>query len=127
MTDRKKTCILIASSQPSIRSSLKLLLIEEGESYVVAVAGDSHELLKKIGSTTPDIVLLDWELLDRSTPVLINVISALEHKSTIIVLSPDADHRAEALHAGAHAFVDISTPPAELITTVENLVSAKNL
>ena len=74
MVDRGDICILIAASQLSLRKSLKMFLNEENGMCVVAEAGDSHELLKKVEATCPDVVLLEWDLLDRATPILIKAI-----------------------------------------------------
>ena len=111
MGDRDDKYILIASSQPSLRNGLKLLLDEENGLLVVATVADSHELIKKTESTLPDIVLLDWGLHERATPILVETISALKHLSAIIVLSIDADNRSASIEAGADAFVDGSDAP----------------
>ena len=121
MGDQKNICILIAAGHPSIRSGLKVLLNEESDLYVVAEAQDSHELLKKVESTCPDVILLDWDLLDRSTPILIKTIGTLDRKSVVVVLSADSDHQQPALDAGADAFVNISDPPRVLLAVINNL------
>jgi len=125
MGDQKDICILIAANQPSIRNGLKMLLNEESGLYVVAEAQDSHELLKKIESTCPNVILLDWDLLGRSTPILIKTIGSLDQKLVVIVLSPEADLQQAALDAGADAFVKTGDPPRELLTTINELFRAK--
>ena len=123
MGDQKNICILIAAGHPSIRSGLKVLLNEESDLYVVAEAQDSHELLKKVEATCPDVILLDWDLLDRSTPILIKTIGALDQKSAVVVLSAESDHRQSALDAGADAFVNIGDPPKELLVTINKILN----
>ena len=125
MGDRDDKYILIASSQPSLRNGLKLLLDEENGLLVVAAVADSHELIKKTESTLPDIVLLDWDLLGRATPILIKAISALEDHSAIIVLSVVADHRCASIEAGADAFVDISEPPGKLLVVINETLKVR--
>ena len=127
MGNQNDISILIAASQPAIRSSLKMLLNEESSLYVVAEAQDGHELLKKIESTCPDVVLLDWDLLDRATPILINTIGTLNNELVVIVLSPESDHHQAALDAGADAFVNTSDPPRQLLTTINELINQKQL
>ena len=122
MGDQKYNCILIAGNPPATRNALKLLLNEENGSYVVAEAGDSHELLKKIESTTPHVILLDWDLLHRATPILIKTIATLDQKSAVIVLSADSDHKQTTLDAGADAFVNIGDPPKELLVSINNII-----
>ena len=125
MGDQNDICILIASSLPATRNALKMLLNEQSDLYVIAEAGDSHELLKKIESTCPDVVLLDWDLLDRATPILIKTICASDQKLTTIVLGADIDHMESALEAGADVFVNMGDPPRELQTTINEIFKAK--
>ena len=125
MGDRDDTYILIASSQPALRKGLRVFLDEEYGLFVVAEAGDSHELIKKTESTLPDVVLLDWDLLERATPILIKAISALEDHSAIIVLSVVADHRCASIEAGADAFVDISEPPGKLLVVINETLKVR--
>ena len=127
MANQKNICILIAASQPAIRKGLKVLLNEESSFCVVAEAQDSHELLKKIESTCPNVVLLDWSLLDRATPILINTISSLDRKIVVIVLSTESDHHQAAIDAGANAFVNTADPPRELLITINELLNLKQL
>lgn len=121
MGEQNEHCILIAASMPATRNALKMLLTEESDLYVVTEAQDSHELLKKIESNSPDVVLLDWDLLDRATPILIKTIGALDQKTTIIVLSSEYDHQQSALNAGADAIVNIGDPPKELLVTINKI------
>jgi two-component system response regulator NreC len=121
MGDQSHICVLIAASHPSIRSGLRVFLNEQSDLYVIAEAQDSHELLKKVESTCPDVILLDWDILDRSTPILIKTISALDRKSAVIVLSAESDHQQAALDSGADAFVKIGDPPRELLAVINKL------
>ena len=117
--------ILIASSQPSLRNGLKLLLDEENGLLVVAAVADSHELIKKTESTLPDIVLLDWDLHERATPILINAISALENHSALIVLGVGGGNKSASIEAGADAFVDISEPPGKLLVVINETLKVR--
>jgi len=118
----KKIGILIATSQPSIRSGLKMLLTDESDRWVVAEAQDSHELLKKIEATCPQVVLLDWNLLNRATPILIKTICTLDQDTTLIVLSAESEHQQLALEAGADAFANIGKPPRDLVAIINEMV-----
>ena len=124
MVDQNEICILIAASPLATRSALKLLMNEQSGLKVVSEAQDSHELLKKIESTCPDVLLLDWEMLGRATPVLINAISTMNNELVMIVLSPEKDLEQAALDAGADAFVNTGDSPRELLNTINELISA---
>lgn len=118
----KGTTILIATSQQSLRSGLSVYLSSESNMCVVAEAHDSHELFKKIESTCPEIILLDWELLDRATPILINSISAIENNPSIIILSTEDNNKQAALDAGSDGYVNISHPPRLLADEINKVV-----
>ena len=121
MPDKKEVCVLIAASLPATRNALKILLNEQKGLKVVSEARDSHELLKKFESTRPDVLLLEWEMLGRATPVLINVISTSNQDIGIVVLSSEPAVQTEAIDAGADAFVNISDSPRELLKTIGEL------
>lgn len=126
MADHQKDIhILIAGNQAATRNALKMLLNEQSGLYVVAEAHDSHELLKKIESTCPDIVLLDWDLLDRATHILIKAVCALDEHIKILVLSAEPDHQQAALTAGADAVGDIGSSPRNLIAMINELSKTK--
>ena len=127
MPDKKEVCVLIAASLPATRKALKILLNEQEGLKVVSEAQDSHELLKKFESTCPDILLLEWEMLGRATPVLINVISTSNQDTGIVVLSSEPAVQAEAMDAGADAFVNTSDPPRELMKIVGELTKSKKI
>ena len=122
MSEQKEIGILIATSQPATQAGLKMLLKEESSRYILAEAQDSHELLKKIEATCPQVVLLDWDLLDRATPILIKTICTLDPDTTLIIISAEAEHRQPAIDAGAYAFSSMADPPRQLMTMIEELV-----
>ena len=125
MNSRQKICILIAASSLATRNALKMYLNEQPGLYVVDEAKDGHELLKRIESTGPDVVLLDWDLLDRATPILIKTMCAHEQELTIITLSAESDHQQIALDAGADAFINLGDSPRVLLTVIDELIQAK--
>ena len=123
MNDSNEIHILIATDRPVISSGLRFLLNEERDLYKVAEVRDGHELLKKIESICPDLLFLDWNLLDRATPMLINAIRAYKPDLRAVVFSPKSELQQIVLDAGATAFVDISHPPRELLSAIHRLLN----
>lgn len=121
MGNRNEIGILIAASLPATRNALKMYVSEQPDMHVISEAGDSHELFKKVESTSPNVVLLDWDLLDRATPILIKAMRALNQNHIVIVLSAENDHQSTALDAGADGFVNMGKPPQELLKTIHEL------
>ena len=127
MYDPNEIQILLATNRPATCNGLKSLLTQENTLYKVTTAQDGHELLKKIESIYPDLLLLDWDLLGRATPILISVVRAYKHNLQIIVFSPKSELKQPVLEAGANAFVDISYPPRELLTVMHRVCDPSNL
>ena len=121
MKSQRDLNTLIASNRPSTRSALKILLKEQSDLIVISEAQDGHELLKKIESTCPDLILLDWDLLDRATPILIKTVCELNQNLKVILLTANSDHKQAAIDAGADAYVNIGDSPTVLLETIKNL------
>lgn len=110
--------ILVADSQPRVRFALRVLLEQQPGLQVVGEAADSRELLAQVGSRSPDLVLLGWEL-----PGLLPVDSLLALRKIrsdlqVIALSGRPEARQMALDAGANAFVSKSDPPERLLAAI---------
>lgn len=104
-----------------------MYLNEQRKMKVVAEAHDGHELIKRTESTCPHLVLLDWDLIDRATPVLINAIYALDQEIIIVIISSKSDNQKAALDAGADAFVKLGDPPDYLMDTISRLIPQNKL
>ncbi len=118
--------ILLADDQIDIRSALRLLLEQDESSWqVVQEVENFSQLLKEVEVHHPDMILLDWELqgfapLSRATarqprPDIIGELKALRPELKIMVLSGRIESQAEALAAGADAFVSKGDPPEMLL------------
>jgi len=110
--------ILIADPQLSVRSALKIFLLQEPDLTVVAEASDSQELLAKIETAHPDLVLLDWELPGQPIETVLPSLRAIDPQLAAIALSGRSESERIALAAGANAFVSKTDPPARLLTAI---------
>jgi DNA-binding NarL/FixJ family response regulator len=100
---------------------VRLLLEERLESDVVGEAADSHELLARLASLQPDIIVLDWELPGFSADGPLDALGELECPPKVIVLDAHPETEKAALAAGADAFVSKGEPPRRLLTAVQAL------
>jgi DNA-binding NarL/FixJ family response regulator len=112
--------VIVADDQPEVCSALKLLLEEKPNVKVIFEAKTSYELLWRVKSECPDLVLLDWELPGTKPKDLISVLQSICPNLSIIVLSSTPQTRKIALEAGATGFVCKSEPPEQLLTALEN-------
>jgi DNA-binding NarL/FixJ family response regulator len=123
---KQRVRILIADHQSAVRSALRLLLEERLELDVVGEAADNQELRAKLKNLRPDIVLLDWDLLARSTAVPKHAFLGLDHQAKLLVLGAQPESGPAALAAGADAFVSKGDPPKRLLTALRALMVEGN-
>ena len=117
--------VLIVDDQPRARQSLKALLATWPLIGAMREAANGEEAIGSVEQARPDIVLMDVHM-----PVM-NGLEATrrikEHwpQVRIIALSIYGDYQAEALAAGADAFVSKGVPPDKLLETI-SVVAAES-
>lgn len=113
--------IVIADAQTRVRAALRLLLEADATYHVIAETAHLEEILPLVQSSSPDLILLDWQLLHANTAN--DLIADMHTMATrVIALSSDPNCRQAALAAGADAFVGKSDPPDVLLNTLQQLI-----
>lgn len=110
--------ILLADGQAKVRFALRVLLERQSEYKVVGEAVDAEDLLIQAALTCPDVVLLGWELSDRTPIELLPALRRLCPMLPVIALSGRLRARQAALAAGADAFVSKADPPERLLAAI---------
>src|SRR6476620_10289361 len=96
--------VLIADTDPRVRSALRLFLKHMPEVSIAGEVQDIAELVTELRRTHPDILLLDWRLAGDHIRAPILQLRALEPRlKKVVVLSLSAADREYALAAGADA------------------------
>lgn len=124
--------ILLADDHSDIRSALRLLLEQDESSWqVIQEVENFPQLLQELDLLHPDLILLDWELQGfgvgnratarRPLPELFEKLKATNPGLKILVLSGRLEAQAEALAAGADAFVSKGEPPERLLEQLRQL------
>jgi DNA-binding NarL/FixJ family response regulator len=111
--------ILLADDQPKVRFALRVWLEQQAGFEIVGEAVNAKELLAQVQATTPDLVLLGWEL----PGLAVDSLSALREVCpdlSVIALSGRPEARRAALDAGADAFVSKADPPEWLLAAVDD-------
>ena len=113
-----QTRVLIADDRPRSRSGLKAVLALRPEIEIVGEAADGQEAVRLVEEYRPDVVLMDARM-----PVLGGVEATRLIKEgwpevRVVVLTIDASYRADALAAGADAFLVKGCPARELLAAI---------
>ena len=124
--------IMIADSHPEVRAALRLLLEEQAATWIVASeAGNAIELINRVRSANPRVILIDWDLpgmrvaqagagLQRADKIFV-ALSAISPNTKILVLSTNPAVRDEAIRAGADVFLCKNEPPQRLMEAIQSL------
>jgi DNA-binding NarL/FixJ family response regulator len=110
--------ILLADGQPKVRHALRVLLNRQADLEIIGEAGDAVGLLQQLGSTNPDLILLDWDINGQSPYHLVGTIHELFPHAILIAMSGRGEAQNDALNAGADSFISKTDPPERLLTTI---------
>jgi CheY-like chemotaxis protein len=116
--------ILVVDNQPRARQSMKALLGAWYPAAELREAADGYEAVQLVEEFQPDVILMDARMPRMSGLEAVRFIKAKSGLIKIIVLSMYGDLQAEALAAGADAFVSKSDPPEKIRETLEDISSA---
>jgi DNA-binding NarL/FixJ family response regulator len=112
--------ILLADDQPQVRSAVRLLLEQQPDLHVLGETMDAQGVLDWVSATSPDLVLLDWELPGLQGGDALATLRALHPHLKMIALSGLPEARDAALAAGVDAFVSKGDPPEQLLAAVRS-------
>ena len=117
--------IVLADDHVLVREGMMTVLSSRPDMKVVAQASTAAEVVKIVGSTEIDCLLLDLSLPDRDGIDLVKAIR-LRHKDVpILILSmyPEEQYAMRALKAGANGYLNKSTTSAELLIAIQKVAS----
>ncbi len=117
----KDVRVFIIDDQEQVRSALRKLLKHRLNVQVVGEAIDTHSLWMELDAARPDVLLLDWGVLDsHADEVLLSLHAHYPHLS-VIVMSGQPEVRRAALAAGADAFISKTNPPDQLLASLKEV------
>lgn len=117
--------IILADNQPKVRLAMQLLLGQEEERSVVGEAANAEGLFAQIEKTSPDLVLLDWDLPGVPMVDLLSALNNTYPALSVIALSWRLEMEYTALDAGADAFVSKADPPEQLLAAIASFDRVK--
>jgi len=110
--------VLIADDNDRARVGLRALLALRPEIEIVGEAADGEEAVQKVRDGRPDAVLMDARMPQMDGLEATRQIKSHWPQVRIVVVSMYASHRAEALAAGADAFLVKGCPAGELLDAI---------
>jgi DNA-binding NarL/FixJ family response regulator len=119
----EKLKLIIADDHPLFIGGLRLLLENEPNMEILAIAGDGRELMGLLHTHTPDIILLDinmpgfngFEALGRIKPLYPNI-------KVIMLSTYNEEHLIEkARTAGASGYLSKNADKAELLNAIDTV------
>jgi DNA-binding NarL/FixJ family response regulator len=119
----KRIRVLIADDQPRARQSMKALLITSPQVEEVREAVNGREAIRLIEQSQPDLVLMDVRMPEMDGLEATRLIKGHWPEIRVIVLSLYPDYTADALTAGADAFVCKGESPEKLLAILSALAS----
>lgn len=121
--------VLIADDEPSIRSSLRLLVDSDDGMEVVGEAGDGETAIETAARLRPDLVLMDIHMPRMTGLAATRAITTQPAGPRVIVLTMfDVDEYVyEALRAGASGFLLKNSPPGEVLHAIRVVHEGKAL
>ncbi len=116
----KTTRIIVADDHPVVRDGLTAMLGTQPDFEVVGQAATGIEVVEKVRSLQPDIVLLDLEMPEMDGVEALEQLRAQKPEVGVIVFTAfDTDERIlGAVRAGAKGYLLKGTPREELFEAV---------
>lgn len=110
--------VLIADDNVRARVGLRALLSLWPEIAIVDEAGDGWEAVQRVQDLQPDVVLMDVRMPQMDGLEATRLIKAHWPQVRIVIVSMYATHRAQALSAGADAFLVKGYPAGALLAAI---------
>lgn len=120
------TKIMIVEDNLRARCALKALISQQADFKVTAEASNGQEAIQKIQERVPDAILMDIRMPVMDGLEATRAIKAKWPRVRIIVLTMYPENRAEAIEAGADAFLLKGCTVEEVTSMIQCLQKGKN-
>src|ERR1700680_3255036 len=119
--------ILVIDDEPDIRESLEVLLSSEG--YRVELAGNATEGIKRLESSSFDLVLLDLMMPDKSGMEVLEEIRVRDRETPIFLITAygSVEVAVNALKRGANDYFSKPWDNEKLLIEIEHMISKRQL
>jgi DNA-binding NarL/FixJ family response regulator len=115
--------VLIVDDRPRARQSMKALMATSSRVATIRTAENGDQAIRLIEQAQPNVVMMDVRMPRLDGLAATRVIKGRWPRVKVILLSIYSDYRADALAAGADAFVHKGDPPDILLSAFEAVLS----
>lgn len=112
------TRVLIVDDDPQFLRTLRIALCALG--YEVTYAGSGSEAMESMKTSTPDIVLVDWQMPEMDGLQMCQAVHASYNVPVMVITGNRANPRAKAMAAGASAFLTKPFSIQDLTARIES-------
>ena len=116
--------VFLVDDHAPVRSALRLLLEHEDDIDVVGETGDAARVAAEVALVHPDLVLLDWALVEQAARELIGAVRQAWGAARVVALSCRPEDLAPAREAGADGFVCMGEPPEVMVRTLRAVLAS---
>jgi DNA-binding NtrC family response regulator len=119
--------ILIVDDEPSNRKILQQELIHRG--YAVETANDGSEALKKVETTRPDLIILDYTMPGLSGLDVLKELRKKEDDTPVVMITAygTVDRAVQAMKEGAYDFITRPFEPDHIALVVQKALERGRL
>jgi DNA-binding NarL/FixJ family response regulator len=119
--------IFIVDDHPVFRKGLSLLINEEKDLVVAGEAEDVNEAKRAIERTSPDMVIVDITLKDKSGLELIKFLHDKDENMPVLVVSMHEEslYAERALKAGARGYIMKEEMTTNIINAIRHVLAGK--
>ena len=95
-----------------------MLIAAQPDFELVGEVADIADLLLTVKSKSPDLVVLDWDVLGKRIDTLQSLLELFDEPPLIVALSVHEKARTAALDSGVASFAFKGDPPSQLLKTI---------
>jgi two-component system invasion response regulator UvrY len=119
--------VIVADDHPILRAGMVSVLNASSDLRVVAEAGNGAEVMRAIGATAFDVLLLDVSMPGKTGLDILRQIRKDNARMPILIVSsfPEDQYAIRAIKAGASGYITKMSAPGELVSAVRTVANGR--